>query len=71
MRNFLLTGIFALWASMFLLNDQRRRQAFDWFCAGALAVIILGEMIVYVVRGKYWPGGFPGLCPPSDPFGNC
>jgi O-antigen ligase len=58
MRNFLLTGIFALWVSMFLLNDQRRRQAFDWFCAGALAVVILVEMIVYVVYGKYGPGVF-------------
>ena len=58
MRNFLLTGIFALWAAMFLLNDQPRRQAFDWFCAGALAVVILGEMIVYVARGNYGPGVF-------------
>jgi len=58
MRTFLLTGIFALWASMFLLNDQHRRHAFDWFCAGALAVIILGEMIVYGVRGNHGPGVF-------------
>ena len=58
MRNFLLTGIFALWVSMFLLNDQHRRQVFDWFCAGALAVIILVEMIVYVVCGQYGPGVF-------------
>ena len=58
MRNFLLTGIFALWVSMFLLNDPRRRQVFDWFCAGALAVIILVEMTVYVIRGKYGPGVF-------------
>jgi len=58
MRNFLLTGIFALWVSMFLLNDPRRRQVFDWFCAGALAVVILVEMIVYVVCGKSGPGVF-------------
>ena len=58
MRTFLLTGIFALWASMFLVNDPRRRQMFDWFCAGALGVIVLVEMIVYVVRGKYGPGVF-------------
>ena len=58
MRTFLLTGLFALWASMFLVNDPRRRQMFDWFCAGALGVIILVEMISYVVRGKYGPGVF-------------
>lgn len=58
MRTFLLTGLFALWASMFLVNDPRRRQVFDWFCAGALGVIILVELIVYVVRGKYGPGPF-------------
>jgi hypothetical protein len=58
MRNFLLMGIFALWAAMFLLNDPRRRRAFDWFCTGALAVVILAEMTVYVVRGKSSPGVF-------------
>ena len=63
MRNFLLTGIFALWASMFLLNDQRRRQVFDWFCAGALGVIMPVEMIVCVARGKLWPGGLSRSLP--------
>jgi O-antigen ligase len=58
MRTFLLTGVFALWASMFLVNDPRRRQMFDWFCAGALGVIILAEMIFYGVRGQYSPGVF-------------
>ena len=58
MRTFLLTGLFAFWASMFLVNDQHRRQVFDWFCAGALGIILLVEMIVYVVRGQYGPGVF-------------
>jgi O-antigen ligase len=58
MRTFLLTGLFALWASMFLVNDPRRRQMFDWFCAGALGVIILVEMVLYMVPGKYGPGAF-------------
>jgi hypothetical protein len=58
MRTFLLTGIFALWAAMFLLSDQRRRKVFDWFCAGALAVIVLVEIIVYLIRGNSGPGVF-------------
>jgi len=58
MRNFLLTGIFALWTSMFLLTDSRRRKWFDWSCAGALAVILLVEIITWVVRGNYGPGVF-------------
>jgi O-antigen ligase len=58
MRTFLLTGIFALWAAMFLLSDQRRRKEFDWFCAGALAVIVLAEIIVYLIRGNSGPGVF-------------
>ncbi len=58
MRTFLLTGIFALWTSMLLLTDQRRRQILDWFCAGALAVIVLVEIIVYLVQGNYGPGVF-------------
>jgi hypothetical protein len=53
MRNFLFTGIFALWTSMFLLTDQRRRQWFDWFCAGALAVILPVEIIAWLVPGHY------------------
>jgi len=58
MRTFLLTGIFALWASLFLINTPRRRQMFDWFCAGALGIIILVEMIFFLVQGKYGPGVF-------------
>ncbi|OGR29141.1 MAG: hypothetical protein A2139_13395 [Desulfobacca sp. RBG_16_60_12] len=58
MRTFLLTGIFALWAAMFLLSDQRRRKEFDWFCAGALAVIALVEIIDYLIRGNSGPGVF-------------
>ena len=53
MRNFLLSGIFALWTSMFLINDQRRRQVFDWFCAGALAIIVPAEIIVRLVPGHF------------------
>jgi hypothetical protein len=69
MRTLLLTGIFALWTSMFLLTDQRRRKGFDCFCAGALAVIILGEMIVYGVWGNYGPGVFQVLTLHLIPFG--
>jgi O-antigen ligase len=58
MRTFLLTGLFALWAAMFLVNNPRRRQMFDWFCAGALGIIILVEMISYVVSRKYGLGVF-------------
>jgi O-antigen ligase len=52
MRTFLLTGLFALWASMFLVIDQPRRQVFDWFCAGALGVILPVEIILRLVRGN-------------------
>jgi O-antigen ligase len=58
MRTFLVTGVFALWAAMFLINDPRRRQMYDWFCAGALGVILLGEMILWLVRGNSGPGVF-------------
>jgi len=58
MRTFLLTGIFALWASLFLINTPRRRQIFDWFCAGALSIIILVELIFFLVHGKHGPGVF-------------
>ena len=58
MRTFLLTGVFALWAAMFLLTDQERRKGFDWLCAGALAVIASGEIIAWLVRGTYGPGVF-------------
>jgi O-antigen ligase len=58
MRTFLLTGIFAFWTSMFLITDSQRRQAFDWLCAGALAVVILVELVVYVTRSDYSPWVF-------------
>jgi O-antigen ligase len=58
MRTFLLTGIFALWASMFLLTDARRRQVFDWCCAGALAVILPVEMVVRLMSGNHGPHVF-------------
>jgi O-antigen ligase len=52
MRTFLLTGIFALWASLFLVNDRRRRQMFDWLCAGALGVILLTEILMWLIQGS-------------------
>ena len=58
MPTFLLTGIFALWAAMFSVNDQHRRQVFDWFCASAMAVIILVEIIAWSIRGHHGPGIF-------------
>jgi O-antigen ligase len=58
LRTFLLTGIFAFWAAMFLLTDEPRRQRFDWLCAGALAVIAPVEIIAGLVRGNYGPGVF-------------
>jgi O-antigen ligase len=58
MRTFLLTGVFALWASMFLVNDPRRRQMFDWFCAGALGVILPVEILLWSVWGNSGPGAF-------------
>jgi O-antigen ligase len=54
-RVFLLTGIFPLWSSMFLLTDQRRRNGFDGLCCGALAVIISVEIITRLVQGIYGP----------------
>lgn len=58
MRTFLLTGVFALWASMFLVNNPDRRQRFDWFCAGALGVILPVEILLWLVRGNSGPGVF-------------
>ncbi len=55
MREFLLTGILALWPSMFIVTGQRRRY-FDWFCGGCLAVIAASEIIIYLIRGAYAPG---------------
>jgi O-antigen ligase len=53
MRTFLLTGIFALWVSMFLLTDQHRRAVFDWLCCGCLTIIVSTEIIMCLVRGQY------------------
>jgi O-antigen ligase len=58
MRSFLLTGVFALWVAMFLFADPHRRKVFDWFCAGALAVVVLVEISIYLVRGNSGPGVF-------------
>jgi O-antigen ligase len=58
MRTFLLTGLFALWASMFLVCDSRRRQMFDWFCAGALCVILPVEILRWLVLGDSGPRAF-------------
>jgi O-antigen ligase len=58
MLTFLLSGVFALWASMFLVNDPDRRQRFDWFCAGALGVILPVEILLWLVRGNSGPEVF-------------
>ncbi len=58
MRTFLLTGVLALWVSMFLLTDQHRRRVFDWFCCGCLAIIIPVEIIIWLIREKAGPWGF-------------
>jgi O-antigen ligase len=55
MRVFLLTGIFPLWASMFLLTDQRRRNGFDGLCCGALAIIASVEIITWLIQGNRGP----------------
>ena len=49
-RIFLSSGIFALWAAMFLLTSRYRRQAFDWFCCGCLAIILPVEIIWWFIR---------------------
>ncbi len=58
MRTFLLTGVFALWASMFLITDPNRRQVFDWFCCACLAIIVPVELILRVLRGSHGPEVF-------------
>jgi len=50
MRIFLVSGIFALWTSMFLLTGQHRRQVFDWLCCACLAVILPVEIIWWLIR---------------------
>jgi hypothetical protein len=70
MRTFLLTGVSALWASLFLVNDLRRRQMFDYFCAGTLGIIILVELTVYVVQGQYRPTVFEVFTLHGIPLGS-
>jgi len=55
MRTFLFSGLFVLWAAMFLLTDQPRRNGFDGLCCGALAVIVPIEIIVWWGQGNYGP----------------
>jgi hypothetical protein len=50
MQDFLATGVFALWASMFLLTDRHRRQVFDWCCCICLAIIVPVEIIWSLIR---------------------
>jgi O-antigen ligase len=58
MRTFLLTGILALWVSMFLLTGQHRRAVFDWLCCGFLVIIVSTETAIWLIRGKYGTGVF-------------
>ncbi|MFA4903560.1 MAG: O-antigen ligase family protein [Desulfobaccales bacterium] len=53
MRIFLVTGIFGLWPSMFLINTGHRRQVFDWFCCGCLAIIVPVEIIFWLIGNYY------------------
>lgn len=50
MRIFLVTGIFALWATMFLIDSEDRRRVFDWFCCGCMALIVPVEIIWWLIR---------------------
>ncbi|MCX5893175.1 MAG: hypothetical protein NTW80_09430, partial [Deltaproteobacteria bacterium] len=43
----LLTGILAAWISMFLITNKKRRDIFNWFCLGCMAIIIPVEFITY------------------------
>lgn len=56
MRTLLLTGVMALWASMFLLINQPKRDVFAWFCCCCLAVIAPVELIGYFTN---WIGAGP------------
>ena len=58
MRTFLLTGILALWAAMFLFTGEHRRRIFDWFCAVCLAIIVPVELIVRARQGAHGPETF-------------
>jgi hypothetical protein len=50
MKFFLASGVLALWTSMFLLADPKRRQVFDWFCCGCLAIFAPLEILSYLPR---------------------
>jgi O-antigen ligase len=69
MRTFLLTGIFALWVSMFLLTSPHRRAGFDWLCCGFLAIIVTTNIILWLVRGKYGSGVFQTFTNHPIPLG--
>lgn len=58
MRIFLLTGVLALWTSMFLLTGARRRELFAWFCCGCLAVITSAAIITYLLKGSIFTALF-------------
>jgi O-antigen ligase len=58
MPTFLLTGIFALWASMFLITDVNRRRIFDWFCCACLAIIVPIELAIRGMQGSQGPEVF-------------
>lgn len=47
MRMFLLSGIMALWISMFLLTNSRAVKTFDWFCCLCIAIIVPTEILTY------------------------
>jgi hypothetical protein len=51
MRVFELTGLLALWTSLFLFTDQRRLDRFDWFCSGSLAIIAVVELFGFLGSG--------------------
>jgi len=69
MRTFLLTGIFAFWASMMLLTDEPARRIFDYFCCGCLAVIGSGELIRLGTAGLYGAGVFQVFSLHAIPLG--
>ena len=50
MKMFLLSGIIALWVSMFLLKDPRAVKNFDWFCCFCLAIIVPTEILGYFIN---------------------
>ena len=56
MRLFITTGVMALWASMFLLTNQRKRDVFAWFCCFCLAIIAPVELLGFFTN---WIGPGP------------